>query len=945
MADRVMRVKFIGDTTDLSKAADAVTTKMSGVGSKLAGIGAMFAGGILGGAVANFFGDAVKGASDLDETLNKSRVIFGQHAGAVEGWANTASTSLGLSKQKALEAASSFGNMFTQLGFSGQAAASMSQRVVQMSADLGSFNNLPTSQVTEMISAAFRGEFDSLQRLIPNISAARVQQEAMTATGKSSAAALTEQEKATAVLAIVQKDGAAAQGDFARTSDGLANQQKIAQAQFADTAATLGQHLLPVLSTVMGFISNTLVPAIASLTGFLRDNWQVIGTVAGVLIAAYLPAIVMAGTQSLIQGARIAAGWILAMGPIGWIIAAVAAVTAFIVMNWDKVKEWTEIIWSWISEKISMVWNFIWNIIKWISLPLLIISQWDTIKQWTEIIWNWISEKISFIWNFIAGVISWVWTNIIQPVWNAISAALQWLGNLFSSIGTFISLAWQALGLAIGFVYNNIIKPIFDTLGGALNTLRGWFQSAVDAIGGIWNTLKELAAAPVRFIVNTVWNDGIRKAWNFVSKLWGAQELQPVQLGFARGGAVWGAGTGTSDSVPALLSAGEHVWTAEEVRRAGGHGMVERLRRIAAYATGGPVYQQLANIAAQLVPGTRMSSGYRPGDPGYHGSGRAADLVGNLMAINRAIASRYPFSSELIYTPGTNIKDGRPYTYNAAVRRDHFDHVHWAMANAAMLFSGASGQVNATLGMHFDPLGWIKEQFANVTNFISDIVTKFGNTPFAQLLSGMARKVVEGLIGRGAELSSTATVTSAGGFGGVERWRGLVLRALGIVGQPASLVDVTLRRMNQESGGNPRAINLTDINAKRGDPSRGLMQTIGSTFRAFRLSSLSEDIFDPLANIVASMRYALSRYGSLVAAYNKRGGYLLGGLVPGTSGVGRLIEAHGGEYVLPASVVNAVKNGSGQREVHYHLQVINAANDEINLREQFKRMELMERRS
>jgi SLT domain-containing protein len=56
------------------------------------------------------------------------------------------------------------------------------------------------------------------------------------------------------------------------------------------------------------------------------------------------------------------------------------------------------------------------------------------------------------------------------------------------------------------------------------------------------------------------------------------------------------------------------------------------------------------------------------------------------------------------------------------------------------------------------------------------------------------------------------------------------------------------------------------------------MQTIMSTFQAYRLPSLSGNIFDPLSNIVASMRYALSRYGSLSAAYNKAGGYALGGV-------------------------------------------------------------------
>jgi hypothetical protein len=67
--------------------------------------------------------------------------------------------------------------------------------------------------------------------------------------------------------------------------------------------------------------------------------------------------------------------------------------------------------------------------------------------------------------------------------------------------------------------------------------------------------------------------------------------------------------------------------------------------------------------------------------------------------------------------------------------------------------------------------------------------------------------------------------------------------------------------MQTESGGNPNAINLWDINAQHGDPSRGLMQTIGSTFAAYHVAGTSSNIYDPLANIAAAINYALHVYG------------------------------------------------------------------------------------
>ena len=78
--------------------------------------------------------------------------------------------------------------------------------------------------------------------------------------------------------------------------------------------------------------------------------------------------------------------------------------------------------------------------------------------------------------------------------------------------------------------------------------------------------------------------------------------------------------------------------------------------------------------------------------------------------------------------------------------------------------------------------------------------------------------------------------------------------------------------MNQESGGNPRAVNRWDSNAKKGDPTTGLMQNIPSAFNQRQGTGLP-GINDGFANLVASIRYAVQRYGSLQKAYGRKGGY------------------------------------------------------------------------
>jgi phage-related minor tail protein/SLT domain-containing protein len=132
---------------------------------------------------------------------------------------------------------------------------------------------------------------------------------------------------------------------------------------------------------------------------------------------------------------------------------------------------------------------------------------------------------------------------------------------------------------------------------------------------------------------------------------------------------------------------------------------------------------------------------------------------------------------------------------------------------------------------------------------------------------------------------------------GVQRWAGIASKALMMTNQFSKAnLERLLYQMQTESGGNPRAINLWDINAKRGIPSKGLMQVIDPTFRAYAMPG-HNDIWNPLDNILASIRYAVSRYGSLGKAY--RGvGYATGGLI-NEDGLYHLAEGGWPEWIIP----------------------------------------------
>lgn len=153
----------------------------------------------------------------------------------------------------------------------------------------------------------------------------------------------------------------------------------------------------------------------------------------------------------------------------------------------------------------------------------------------------------------------------------------------------------------------------------------------------------------------------------------------------------------------------------------------------------------------------------------------------------------------------------------------------------------------------------------------------------ARDITGPLKAVWGGLMGVGKGIWHAIF----GGGSGVKQWAGTVAQALGMLGLPLSLSGDVLYQMQTESAGNANAINLTDINAQLGDPSKGLMQVIGATFQMWHVPGTSWNIYDPLANIAAALNYAQhgKGFGTGMGQIGSGHGYDQGGLWPhGTFG-------------------------------------------------------------
>lgn len=556
---------------DLDNSQDAVAQSGQGIGRKIFG-GIVTGFAAVGGAKALFgyFTGAISGASDLNETLSKSQTIFGANAGALESWASGAAQAVGLSKEAALDAAAGFGNMFTQLGFTGDEAAGMSQKVVQMSADLGSFNNMPTADVADRISAAFRGEYDSLQALIPNINAARVEQEAMAATGKTNASELTAQEKAAAVLAIVNKDGAAAMGDYAKTADGAANTQKTLTASLEDQQSKLGQTLMPLWQDFLGFLTDTAVPALSAIVDWISQN------------ASWL------GPLSLALGLATTAVWLfniaLNANPIMLIITAIGALVGGILWVATQTTFFQDV-WTNVTNAIGTAWNWLWtsvlqpvftaigDVFSWIYNNIImpiVTGIMIYIGLWAAVItWLW-ETVISPVFAAIGQAFNWIWANVISPVIDFISAGIRAAGDVFNWLyQNAVKPAFDGVAAAFDWVWRSIISPVADAISGAMrgigNTVRDVFGGLASFIGSAFQAALNVVRGPINGIIGLV-NSAIRglnslsvtiPSWVPIvgGQTWGLN-IPTIPM-LAKGGTITGAGSVlVGENGPEILNVG-----------------------------------------------------------------------------------------------------------------------------------------------------------------------------------------------------------------------------------------------------------------------------------------------------------------------------------------------------------------------------------------------------
>jgi hypothetical protein len=504
-------------TRGLSKAWSGLSTAGGLAGKAAIGVAGVLVGGA---AAAVAMTDSVIG---LNLQVGKAKTVFGSSFAGVDRQLSKTASNFGITRIEALGLAGTFADMAKQTDFTTKQSASMSTKFVELAGRVKflSAGQFDAAAASEALSAAFRGEYDSLQRVVPAISAARVEQVAADIQKKSSTKLTDDQAKMLAVLKIVQ-DGVGTSNALMATEEGKkALALERSRTKMRETWQELQTRLLPAFTELWEVVGGEVNPALEDFTKWISSP----------------------------EGKRSMQDWVNLLGDGVHMLGEFAR-------SIDDAIYWTKLLGIYIER----TWK--------VGIPL-------AMREAQVAVLDMLAE--------LPGV-----GDGFREQARRAHEALARLQRDTNSYDT------ESAQLEIGH------------LQGKINSLRGKTvkteadKKAIDdsfrRIAELQRKIRGLTGRAVTITAQTVYyGDGSARRINPDGTL-GRRML-------ARGGPVWGAGTETSDSIPASLSHNEHVVSAREVRGAGGHGALAAMRAqwrgAPGFAEGGAVGSP-ARVAAAI---------------------------------------------------------------------------------------------------------------------------------------------------------------------------------------------------------------------------------------------------------------------------------------------------------------------------------------------------------
>lgn len=463
------------------------------------------------------------------------------------------------------------------------------------------------------------------------------------------------------------------------------------------------------------------------------------------------------------------------------------------------------------------------DITDWLS------KKWNAFKDWMSGLWDTISEKIQEVWNGIKDFFADIWEQIYDVIEGPLKFIEGTIGAVMYAIYAVIYTVWEVIKFALEKAWNwikdtasSIFIPVANFFSGIWNgikdTATGIWNSIKGTLGGIWDSIKEKAM------------DAFSSVWKFIKD--GFNNLKDTLGGIVKGIAnaivkpIGGAVNGVINGVN---------WVLDKV----GSDKQFALWEVPKFARGtGGIPKDTLGIVNDQKGSTYKEMIVPPHGKPFIPEGR--DVV-------------------LPLEKGTKIMPANQ-TKSFLEELPHF------ASGIGEFFGGVWDTVKDFTGNVWDYITHPSKIVQIAIDKFTDLTGAF--EPWISVAKGAVNTVFDSVVGFVKGIVDTQSHVNYNPSAGVEQWRTLATRALQMTGQYSEAnLERLLYQMQTESGGNPNAINNWDINAINGTPSKGLMQVIDPTFRAYAMPGYDKNIYDPLSNMLASIRYAVSTYGSLAAAY------------------------------------------------------------------------------
>jgi phage-related protein len=465
----------------LNQAQSSVNRFATNAGKALKNVGSKMTTMVTAPIVAGF-GGMIKLASDYEESINKVGVAFKDNAKDVQEWAKTSLKSFGIAEGTALDMAALYGDMGTSMGLTTKDASEMAMSLSGLAGDLASFKNIGIDQAMTALNGVFTGESEALKGLGIPMLVEDLEQMAK-AQGKSWKE-MSQAEKVALRYQFVLSKTKNAQGDFARTSDGAANQMRIFTEGLKEAGQQLGSIVLPLFTDIITKVNEWLDKFKA-----ISPETQILILKILALVAAIGPFLWIVGqiltmipiATAVIGGLGTVFGILL--GPVGLIVLAIAGFIGAVVYLW-KTNE---------------------------GFRNAIISAWESIKETAIEVWGFIKEELASLIEVVGPAmdrflkfITSIWNTYGNDIVKSVSTMWKSIVTIFKSTITILSGIIKFFVALFSGDFEGLKKATIQIVNGISTFVSAWGTVFKGIIKGVWTGIKVIWSTSLATISNVL---------------------------------------------------------------------------------------------------------------------------------------------------------------------------------------------------------------------------------------------------------------------------------------------------------------------------------------------------------------------------------------------------------------------------------------------------------